>query len=306
VIPIGIVGAGRTRFGLGPVLAQCAERAGMRVDGVAGRCAERARANARELADSLGHAIRAHDSVAALCASPIDALIVASPPQFHLHALEAALAAGLAVLCEKPLVHEMHIAIGEGLVARFAERAVPLVENCQWPFVLRALAPLAPWATARTVELGLEPPRAGRELIANSLSHLLSVLQAAMPIDAATTIDAVRLEPPVLDGRATTLRFVVEGERRIEAALHVALREGEAASPWLAFDGERLDRRTDARFDAVFSGRRGSVTVPEPVQARVDAFAALVCTRDRDRMASELAGVRERLRLYRDVLACIA
>ena len=125
MISIGIVGAGRTRFGLGPILARCAERAGMRVEGVAGRSPERARANARDLSQSLGHAIRPHESVEALCASSIEALIVASPPHHHLHALDAAVSSGLAVLCEKPLVHEAHIAGGEApQVARaMAERS---------------------------------------------------------------------------------------------------------------------------------------------------------------------------------------
>lgn len=301
---VGIVGAGRTRFGLGPVLARCAERAGLQVRGVAGRSLERAQASAHELSSSLGHEVRAHDSVAALCASPIDALIIASPPEHHLHALEAAAATRLPVLCEKPLVHEAHLAAGAALLARFAEDAMPLMENCQWSYVMPAIAPLAPWAAACRIELGLEAPRAGRELVQNALSHLLCVVQAAMPVDAATTVDAVRLEPPFLDGRATALRFAVEGERRVDAALHLVLRRGPVASPWIAFDGERLDRRSDAQFNPVFSGRRGSVTVPEPVQACVDAFAALV--RTRERMSVELAAVRERLRLYRDILARVA
>jgi hypothetical protein len=303
---IGIVGAGRTRFGLGPVLAHCAERVVLHVAGVAGRTPERSRANADELARSLGHPVAAYESVEALCESAIDALIVASPPECHLHALEAAMAAGLAVLCEKPLVHEHQCAAGGALARRFGERGLPLMENCQWANVLPAIASLLPVATARRIDLGLEPPRAGREMIANSLSHLLSVVQVAMPFDASTDVHDVRLEPPVLDGRATTLRFVVEGARRIDTSLHLLLRQTEESSPWVAIDGERLDRRIDAQRRHVFAGRRGSVTVPEPIQARVDGFAQLVRTRDRGRIAAENAEVRERLRLYRDILACVA
>lgn len=303
---IGIVGAGRTRFGLGPVLARCAERAGLRVAGVAGRSPERAQANAEDLAKSLGHAVVAHPSVEAMCAAPIEALFVASPAEHHRRALAIAASRALPVLCEKPLVHEADLLAGASLVARFAAGGTPLMENCQWTHVVHALLALAPSAAPERVELCLAPPRAGREMIANSLSHLISVIQVVMPIDAATTVHDVRLEPAVLDGRATVLHFTVAGVRRVEAALHVALRREPTASPWIAFDGERLERRIDARFDAVFTGPRGSVTVPEPIQALVGAFAALVRARDAARTAAGIAVVRERLRLYRDILERLA
>jgi hypothetical protein len=303
---IGIVGAGRTRHGLGPVLARCAERAGLRVAGVAGRSLERAQAHASALDATLGHALVAHASVEALCASAIDALVIASPPEHHLVALQAAAAADLPVLCEKPLVHETQVASALAIIARLAERAVPIMENCQWAYVVPAIVELAPSAAPRSIALGLEPPRAGREMIRNSLSHLLSAVQALMPFDATTSIRDVRLEPAVLDGRPVVLRFAIDGARRIDAALHVALRQGEAASPWIAFDGERLARRVGPAFDVVFTGSRGSVTVREPIQALVDAFAMLVRGRDRARTAAEIAQVRERLRLYRDVVAAIA
>src|SRR5262245_11429422 len=94
-LPTGIVGAGRSRNGLGPFLATFLERAGCRVTAVAGRSPERAEANAAALGERLGHEVRPCRDLDELCTSGIAALVIASPPEHHLAALRAAAAAGL-------------------------------------------------------------------------------------------------------------------------------------------------------------------------------------------------------------------
>src|ERR1700719_65920 len=103
-IPIGIVGAGRTRGGLGLFLAGFFEEEGLRVAAVSGRSLDRATVNAETLGQQLGHEISAFVSPSELCAAGIAALVIASPGQFHLEALQAAMEAGLPTFCEKPLV----------------------------------------------------------------------------------------------------------------------------------------------------------------------------------------------------------
>ncbi|GAA3547873.1 Gfo/Idh/MocA family oxidoreductase [Nonomuraea rosea] len=79
--------------------AAIAAEPGMRVAAVGSRNLGRAQA----LAGTLG-ADSAYDSYERLCADPaVDAVYVATPHTQHLQVAEAAIAAGKAVLCEKPL-----------------------------------------------------------------------------------------------------------------------------------------------------------------------------------------------------------
>src|SRR3954468_17260691 len=103
-IPIGIVGAGRSRGGCGPFLAGFFEKEGFFVAGVSGRSLERTNANAEMLGKQFGHEVNPFASPEELCASGVAALVIASPAELHLEALQTAAEAGLPVLCEKPLV----------------------------------------------------------------------------------------------------------------------------------------------------------------------------------------------------------
>src|SRR5689334_8449589 len=94
-IPIGIVGAGRSRDGLGPFLAKFFEEEGLCVAGVSGRSVDRATVNAATLGQQLSHEVKSFASPAVLCAADIAALVIASPVQFHLEALQAAAEVGL-------------------------------------------------------------------------------------------------------------------------------------------------------------------------------------------------------------------
>ena len=76
---VGILGAGRSRNGLGPYLARDCERHGLRVQAIAGRDAVRTAAVAADLGRSLGHAVAVCDSVHDLLQTGIDALVIASP-----------------------------------------------------------------------------------------------------------------------------------------------------------------------------------------------------------------------------------
>ncbi|MGW0804519.1 Gfo/Idh/MocA family protein [Nonomuraea sp. NPDC002799] len=95
---------------------------GMRVGAVGSRDLGRA----RDLAATLG-AESAYDSYERLCADPaVDAIYVATPHAQHLAVAEAAIAAGKAVLCEKPLAATL--ADAEKMVRLAREAGVFLME----------------------------------------------------------------------------------------------------------------------------------------------------------------------------------
>jgi len=303
-IPIGIVGAGRSRNGLGPFIAQFLERAGCVVAGVAGRSTERAVANAEELGRQLAHRIEAFPTPRALCASGVAALVVASPPECHLEALETAGSFRLPVLCEKPLVHESHGAQGALVLETFARLGIPLMEHCQWPYLLAAFEQLhgaESTSQVSKVEMGLRAPRPGREMVQNALSHLLSVIQRLMLVDAATMARDVHLNN--WSSGEARLRFRLSGSGAdVEAALHLTLAVSAPREAWLAIDGRRMDRRVGEGHQIAFFAGGRNVNVVDPTQQLVRQFARLVDSRDPAQTAAELDSVRERHRLYRQIL----
>lgn len=299
---IGIIGAGRTQQGLGPYLAAAFEEAGAHVAAVSGRDLERAQRAATDLAAALGHAVAAAASPDEL-ADAVDVLVIASPEPHHLAGLDAALRAGRACLCEKPLVGLDEAAAGLARVEAFAARGLLLGENCQWPFVLPSLTPLGPtWAPngrPRDLAMGLSPVGHGLGMVADSLSHVLSIAAVLAPGDDAE-VSAVAQDDAAPAAGANVVRF---DYRAAGGQLAVALHLRRCAEPprpaWLQLDGRRMDRRIGTGYAQSFVAVDGSeVRVPDPLRLLVRHFLGLQQARDRDRIQALARSIATRLRCY--------
>ena len=305
-IPVGMVGAGRSRDGLGPFLAGFLETAGFVVAGVSGRSPERAAANAEALGRGLGHEVKAFSSPAALCGGEVAALVIASPTEHHLEALRAGAEAGLPTLCEKPFVHENDGQEGAAVIETFARERRPLLENCHWPYVLPAFVRLHGAVGAGEevrVEMGLAPSRRGREMVQNTVSHLLSVIQAVVAVDPNTVVRDVRLDNPAFEGTHNVLRFRLAGPgKTVEGVLHLEICVAPPRPVWLAIDGRRMDRRVREGYSIAFSANGREVSIGDPVKELVKRFALLVRSRDPDLMDFDRDLVRLRLGWYRQIL----
>lgn len=303
------MGAGRSRNGLGPFLASFLERAGCRVAAIAGRSPARAEANAVALEERLGHDVRPCCDLDELCGSGIAALVIASPPEHHLPALEAGAAARLPVLCEKPLVHDDHFGSGAEVVSRFVGSGLLLTENSHWPFVLPVLRELygdVSFAAVRQLSLGLGSVTSGRALIQNTLSHLLSLAQAVAHVDADTVADNVWLERPSLSA-PNVIRAHLRGPRLdLWLALHLDPWPNPPRPAWLEIDGARMDRRVGPGHTISFLGNGREVTVADPTQQLVFRFAELLRRPNPSSIAVEGEAVRQRLRLCHDILSCLS
>lgn len=306
---IGIVGAGRTRSGLGPFLARFCEAAGARVIGVTGSSLPRARALADDFAARLGHAVIGCGDAAALLALGLDAVIIASPPPHHLEALEQALAAGVPTLCEKPLVAPAQLPRGHAIVQAFAARPLLLAENCQWPYVLPAFWQLFPQRrglSPRQVRMRLSPSCTGRAMIEDSLPHFLSVLQALWPLDARCELLRVDSGTLQADTEAASLRLSLRlptGD--VEAELELRHCPQQPRPAWLELDGDRMQRRIGADYRIEFTAAARSVTAADPMQLLVEDFLTAVAGADAAQQAQRTAAVRWRLWFYQAVLDAV-
>lgn len=303
---VGLLGAGRTRQGLGPYLARATALAGARVVAIAGR--ERARSDsvARELAAQLGHPVAVADDPAAL-ARMVDALLVAAPVPGHLAGLEAALAAGIPCLCEKPLVGAADTALGVACVERFRARSLLLVENCQWPFVLPAFTALYPerhGQPVRRLAMGLGPGWPGPAMVVDSLSHVLSVLQALVPLPASARAEQVEQDDPSPAATRNVVRFVVRGPAGATAVrLDLTHCPAQPRPAWIDVDGARIDRQIGPNYAQSFVRPDGRAEpVQDPLHQLVYGFFTDFHAGNRDRTEAHADAILLRLRLYADVL----
>jgi hypothetical protein len=302
---IGLVGAGRSQQGLGPHLAAAFEEAGCRVTAVAGRDGNGARRGAIELAAVLGHPVDAAADVAAL-AHAVDALVIASPVPHHAQALDAALAAGVPCLCEKPLVGWREAAAGRARVATFVTRGLLLDENCQWPFVLPALFELFPQLRTqppRRIAMRLSPVGRGPSMVEDSLSHVLSVVQALVPWSADAVLAGITQDDAGADAEHNVVRFEMRaGYRQAGVELHLRQCPDQPRPAWIEVDGCRMERCIGPGYTISFADGEREVKTADPLRQLVYRFAGLLTQRTRDRSTALAELVDVRLRLYADIL----
>lgn len=277
---IALVGAGRTRQGLGPFVARFFKAAGAQVCGHVGRSAASRAATSEHLQGILGHPCPGYTDLASLhAAQEVHALAILCPPEFHLTYLQQAADLGLHTLCEKPLVlrwkrGEPDVEFGvREIVTTFSQRGLVLQENCQWPHVLPSFRRLCgeTLAPVQRFAMGLSPSAHGVTMGVDSLSHPLSLLQALLPgparVEAAKVVGTTTAGP-------RSLRFsYVAGSQTVAAEVHLEDSPERPRPAWLKINGQRADRLIRAEDYAIFleaEGRR--VAVPDPLETHLRGF----------------------------------
>lgn len=178
-----IVGARRSRQGIGEFLANAFVTAGAEIVAVIGTTPETAALAQANLFKQYGIKCAAYDSLGvALEKEPADIVAICTPFEAHLQQLELVLAAGIHCLCEKPMVWGMgskNIAETRQIVDGFIDKNLYLSLVTQWPHTLLSFYELFPREKNKTVatfEMALSPIRPGPDMVLDAAPHLLSML----------------------------------------------------------------------------------------------------------------------------------
>ena len=283
---VAVIGARRVRNGTGPFLARQAQRAGAKVEAVLGTRPASAREAVEELAAD-GISARAYVDYRELFEEVRpDAVIVATPVGTHRPWLQAALDAGAHVYCEKPLMTGPAERVKE-LARRFAAAELVLAENCQWPFVLpafRRLHPDADLAAAGRFRMLLAPPMRGIHRWQETLSHPISLLQAAAPGPAV--LEDIRFQEAGPEAPDARLDFRWRSlDRVLDCEVMLEDLEEWPRPAGFAFDDHECRRRIDVEDygmrleaeDAAGDAGGGeppvrSVPLDDPMEAALRAF----------------------------------
>ena len=291
---VGLVGARRRRQGLGPFVARFLREAGALVPCFLVTSRETRAAAVRQLEEHAGAGARGYLELEAMLeAERLDALAILSPADTHRAHLEAALSAGLHVLCEKPFVwgEDDLAGVAARITAGFEERGLLLHENCQWPYTLPAFEALYPGSRKeppREFAMRLQPAARGRPMLGDCLPHVLSLLQALAPGPAA--IEASRFSSVVPDAPEIDVAFDYRTDRaRIRVQVALASRPTQPREAGYAIDGRPVRRVVNPE------GYRLSFAAEGRMEPLVDPLGLLVADFVQDLRALSTPGdVRER------------
>jgi predicted dehydrogenase len=270
---IALIGARRVRQGLGPYVARHLVELGAEVPCFLGTHPESIAESERALG------ARGYSDLTELIAKEKpDALAILSPSETHERYLEAALEAGVHVLCDKPLLWN-----GPGLarralrlVERFAAAGLLLRENCQWPYTLAAYRSLHPDTGPLTsFAMRLSPAsREPRQMLGDALSHPLSLLQALTGV-----AEARAAEIALTAGLGEVLLRFTYRVAKSSVACEITLRSshGPPREAAYAVNGRWAERRIrPADYAFTFKDGEREVPAPDPLRELLrDSLAAL-------------------------------
>jgi hypothetical protein len=275
-----VIGARRTRQGIGPFVARAFARAGATVRAVVGSTDETARQAARDL-ESEGISCTGYgDLDLALAETNPDIVALCSPITYHREQLETVARAGCHCLCEKPFFWTEEGEVADRgaeagrLVDAFSGRGLVLALLTQWPCTLPFYDRLWPGVATEAItsfSMLLGPTSTSREAILDSAPHPLSMLQRLLGCGVIEDAQA-RWEDP--DGRDLSLGF---GYRHRLGRTEVTCRFTTTPTPprpaGYALNGRWVDRAIELpSYRMVFRAGEREVPIEDPLDALVLDF----------------------------------
>lgn len=290
---IAVIGAGRSKNGIGPYIANYFQKKGARVVAVLGANPASARNAAAALVPFGVEASPYADFAAMLRAEKPEAVAIASPAETHHAYLTRAVAVGVHVFCEKPFVwpgpagHSEDVAAALApLFARAAQCHLKIAMNSQWPFSLpyyEALCgPLAP-ASCREFFVHLSPVVTGRAMILDSAPHALSLLYAVL--------GPGKIEALTIDGRPAkmVMEFLYRhAEGVCAAAVHLCHAPTQPREFSYGFNGKIVRRLLEpATYAISFATDGKTLEIADPLALSVADFLAAVAENREPRVGKD-------------------
>jgi hypothetical protein len=179
---ISIIGAGRTRNGIGEYIGKYFHKHEARVTSVLGTT-EKTSLQASSVLQRYG--IQAHsytDFDEMVNAGKPDAVVIASPSSTHYEYLLKCLDSGLHIFCEKPFLWGDHTDIRkrmEDIFEKGREKKLVIAMNSQWPFSLDSYEEICGKIGIQETShffMRMSPFSPGKVMIPESIPHPLSIL----------------------------------------------------------------------------------------------------------------------------------
>ncbi len=276
---ISIIGAGRTRNGIGEYIGKYFHQHGAIVTSVLGTT-EKTSLQASAALQEYGieaHSYTNFDEM--VSTEKPDAVAIASPSSTHYEYLLKCLDRGLHIFCEKPFLWDDHPDVRkriEDIFEKAREKQLTIAMNCQWPFSLDAYEAICGKIRMEGTNrffTRMSPFSPGKAMIPESMPHPLSLLYCQW---GAGEIQNLNFE---WDGEGEmSIRFTyLFGTRACDVLIRLIQQKLPPRDFSFGFNDKIVVRSLDSNhYEVYFNYRNKTLKVMDPLKLSVKNFMEAV------------------------------
>lgn len=279
MIRVLIVGAGRSRNGIGEYIGKYFHKNNAQVVAVLGTTQETSlrAASALKKYGIISTPYSNFDDM--MDRESPEVLVIASPASTHYDYLARGLESGLHIFCEKPFVWDVPGRLEKAVshvLSRARERQLILAMNSQLPFALKDYEKLCGKMEQKGFNrfyAAMSPFASGAEMIPDAVPHVLSLLYV---VYGEGKVRNVRFESTT--PRDLKIEFEYLGSSGIcEAHVDLTRQEKQPRPFRFGWNGRIVDRSIDlANYDIYFNYEGQRLKIPDPLEASVINFIEAV------------------------------
>jgi len=272
---VSIIGAGRTRNGIGEYIGKYFHQHGAVVTSVLGT-SERT-----SLQASLGlrkYGMEAHpytDFDRMVEREKPDAAVIASPSSTHYEYLVKCLRSGLHIFCEKPFIWGGQRNVRERIEDIFEkarQKKLTIAMNSQWPFSIDAYEAISGKViiqNSNTFVMAMSPPFPGREMIPESVPHALSLLYSLLGVGE---IEDLSFESDGERGMGIKFCYLFD-TRSCEVFIHLTCQETPPRNFSFGLNGKIVSRSLGLEnYEIYFHYEEKKMKIVDPIELSVGNF----------------------------------
>jgi len=272
---ISIIGAGRTRNGIGEYIGKYFHQQGARVASVLGTT-EKTSLQASSALQRYG--IQAHhytDFDEMVKAEKPDAVVIASPSSTHYEYLLKSIDSGLHIFCEKPFLWDDHTDTRkriEDIFEKAREKKLVIAMNSQWPFSIDSYEEICGKIEIQETShffMRMSPFSPGKAVIPESVPHPLSILYCQLGSGEMQNLNFESGGEGKLDIRFTYLF----GTRACDVLIRLVHQKTQPREFSYGFNGRIVSRSLDMEnYEIFFHYGNKKLRIVDPLELSVKNF----------------------------------
>ncbi len=278
-LKVSVIGAGRTRNGIGEYIGKYFHKLGGEVTSILGTTEKTALQASSALRK---YGIEAHpytDFNEMVGNERPDAVAIASPSSTHYEYLLKSLDAGLHIICEKPFIRQDAVDLRtkvEQIFGKAREKRLAIAMDSQWPFSIGSYEEICGKVSvgkSNTFFIKMSPPFPGREMIPESVPHALSLLYCLLGEGEIEDLDFESSGDENLN-----IRFVYRFEtKRCDVSIGLAYQRAIPRDFSFGLNGKIISRSLDLEnYEIYFIYGDKKLRIADPVELSVKNFMEAV------------------------------
>ncbi|NWG01489.1 MAG: Gfo/Idh/MocA family oxidoreductase [Syntrophaceae bacterium] len=278
---VSIIGAGRTRNGIGEYIGKYFHQHGGQVISALGT-SEKTTLQACSALRKYGinaHPYTRFDEM--VKNEKPEVMVIASPSSTHYEYLLQSIDSGAHVFCEKPFIWTDRINPSEAVEEIFGKarsKGLIVAMNSQWPFALddyKKICGKVKIEERNTFFIEMAPPVSGRKMISESVPHALSLLYCLL---GDGEIENLRFESK--EERAMSIRFTyLFGTKTCDVFIQLAYQEAQPRPFSFGLNGQIVSRSLDfENYETYFNYENKKMRITDPLESSVKDFMEAFAT----------------------------